>query len=127
MKKTLILTITFVIVVALIGCGKTFETKESLISTKNIEKISVELFDKSTKEFKGDSVNQITDTINTASLTEKESVDDSPNIHPFGKITINDGEEIIYYYQKNGKSFLEKPYTGIYKISVDINSFFENL
>ncbi len=128
MKKTIILISVFILVATVfVGCGRTTEEKKEIISPGNIQKISVELFDQSKRTFEDDNINLVTEMINKAKLTRKKSVQDAPDILPLGKITINDGEEIIYYYQKNDKYYIEKPYSGIYETAVDVNAFLSNL
>ena len=128
MKKTIILISVFILVATVfVGCGRTTEEKKEIISPGNIQKISVELFDKSKKTFEGGSISQVTEMVNKATLTREKSVQDAPDIHPLGRIIINDGEEVIYYYQKNDKYYFEKPYSGIYETSIDVNDFLSEL
>lgn len=125
--KIISMLILVAIMTVLIGCGVATEGGTGIISSENIKNISVELFDQSKKTFEGDAISQVTEMINKATLTREKSVQDTPDIRPLGKITINDGEEIIYYYQKNDKHYIEKPYVGIYETTVDINAFLSEL
>ena len=128
MKRLIIIISVFILVATVfVGCGRTTEGKKGIIPSGNIQKISVELFDKSKKTFEGGAVSQVTEMINKATPTREKSVQDTPNSLPLGKITINDGEEVIYYYQKNDKYYIEKPYSGIYETSIDINNFLSEL
>ena len=125
--KSIAICMLVVILAVMVGCGGTTESSERIITSDNIQKISVELFDKSKKTFEGGAVSQVTEMINKATPTREKSVQDTPNSLPLGIITINDGEEVIYYYQKNDKYYFEKPYSGIYEIAVDVNAFLSNL
>ena len=125
--KSIAVCMLVVILAVMVGCGGTTESSERIITSDNIQKISVELFDKSKKTFEGGAVSQVTEMINRATPTREKSVQDTPNSLPLGKITINDGEEVIYYYQKNDKCYFEKPYAGIYETAVDVNAFLSEL
>ena len=125
--KSIAICMLVVILAVMVGCGGTTESSERIITSDNIQKISVELFDKSKKTFEGGAVSQVTEMINKATPTREKSVQDTPNSLPLGIITINDGEEVIYYYQKNDKYYFEKPYSGIYETSIDVNDFLSEL
>jgi len=125
--KSLAVCMLVVILSVVVGCVGTTESSEKIITSENIQIISVELFDKSKKTFEGDSISQVTEMVNKATLTREKSVQDAPDTHPLGRIIINDGEEVIYYYQKNDKYYFEKPYSGIYETSIDVNDFLSEL
>lgn len=112
-----------VMITVIIGCDGTKDNYTEIISSNSIDNISVELFDGSKRIFEGNTISVITETINRATLTEKVSVQDTPDSLPLGKITIDNDKEIIYYYQKDNKYYIEKPYVAIYETTVDINSF----
>ena len=124
--KSLAVCILVIIMAVIVGCGGATESSEGIITSENIQKISVELFDKSKKTFEGDAVGQVAEMINKATPTREKSVQDAPDTLPLGRIIIND-DEVIYYYQKNDKYYIEKPYTAIYETSVDINTFLSEL
>lgn len=115
------------IMAVLVGCGAATEDGAGIISSENIKEFSVELFDQSMKTFEGDAIGQVAEMLNQATLTREKSVQDTPDRSPLGKITINDGEEILYYYQEGDKNYIEKPYVGIYETAVDIDVFFSGL
>ena len=129
--RTYVKTISMLIIVAimavLVGCGAATEDGTGIISSENIKEFSVELFDQSMKTFEGDAIEQVAEMLNQATLTREKSVQDTPDGSPLGKITINDGEEILYYYQEGDKNYIEKPYVGIYETTVDIDVFFSGL
>ena len=56
--------------------------------------------------------------LKAAEPTLMESVNDQPtNVDSYGTVSINtdDGSTEIYYYDKDGKHYLEQPYRGIYE------------
>ena len=109
------------------GCSGSNETVENVITTENIEMVSVELFDKSSKDLNAEQIKKMVTFINEAELTKEESVQDIPSKSPLGRISINDGEEVLYYYQNGDVFYIEKPYEGIFKDSEDVDRFLAEL
>ena len=61
----------------------------------------------------------VMDALSAAEPTRAQSVDDQPtNVDAYGTVSINTAGEstVVYYYEKDGKHFIEQPYRGIYKI-----------
>lgn len=126
-SKSIAVFIIIVTMATLIGCSGTKGNNAEIISAENTKNISVVLFDGTEKTFDGNKIDALAEMINKATPTENSSVQDVPDALPLGKIIINDGEEVIYYYQKNSKYYIEKPYTYICETTVDINSFLSEL
>lgn len=58
-------------------------------------------------------------TLREASPTRMASVNDAPgNGTAYGTITIrtDDGETVLYFYDRDGTHYLEQPYQGIYTL-----------
>lgn len=125
--KSIAICIIILMMAIMVGCGGTKDDGKDIISSGNIDNISVDLFDGSTKELEGDAINKVMGIINDATLTGEDSVNDTPDASVFGKITVNDGEEVFYYYRENDKYYIEKPYAGIYETDVDVNTFIEEI
>lgn len=125
-KKYSIVGLFFVALLLMVGCGAN-DTDASAITTEKIDKISVIMFDQSQKTFEDDAIDKILNIINAAKSTNRDSVQDVPEAAPLGKITINDDEEMLYYYQDDGKIYIEKPYAGIYEADDNIDKFFAEL
>lgn len=67
-------------------------------------------------------MNQIETVMNhliSAEPTRTRAVNDQPtNVEAFGTININTGDVVwvLYYYEKNGKHYIEQPYRGVYEL-----------
>ncbi len=84
----------------------------------------------------GDEVNKQTDPQVIADLidglakaenTGRESVNDTPSgevVYRLSFSLVSGGENVLFVYQKNGKYFAERPYTGIWKVD---KAVFESL
>ena len=125
-KITLAVSMAVAIFILAIGCG-TSDSENSIIKSDKVERISIELFNRSEKVFDGDDTSKVIEIIEKAKLTKHESIQDAPDKSPLGKITLNDGEEILYYYYEDEKSYIEKPYEGIYELTADIDKLFVEL
>ena len=116
--------LTFIIVTIVLcmtACGVSSEEGVEVVRTKDVAGISVELFDKSTKLIEGDAVDEVVNMLEKAEITGGPSVQDVPDADQYGKITINDGEETLYYYKKDNMFYIEKPYEAIYEIPIDVD------
>ena len=103
------------------GCSADDKAAE-IIDTANIESISVELFDGTSKAYKSnEEIENFVSQINLAEKTNKKSVQDVPDKQLFTTITINDGKEILYYYKDGYDFYLEKPYVGIYRVQKEMD------
>ena len=58
------------------------------------------------------------DFTNSIQRTEKQSIQDYPSAEEYGTINIenNGGMTTMFYYEENGKYYIECPYKGIYEI-----------
>lgn len=62
---------------------------------------------------------QILYIVRDAEPTRSQSVNDQPtNVDAYGTITINTDADptVVYYYEKDGKYYVEQPYVGIYRL-----------
>ena len=58
------------------------------------------------------------DILRAAEPTRRQSVNDSPsNVASYGIVSIYVGDRttVVYYYEKDGKHYIEQPYRGIYR------------
>lgn len=66
----------------------------------------------------------VSDIKDKSSYTDKESTNDEPNGVDYVRATLyrNDGSEDIelYFYEKDGKTYVEQPYEGIWEIPKDV-------
>ncbi len=64
------------------------------------------------------SIQKILSEIATGKRTEKQSIQDYPSAEEYGTINIenNGGMTTMFYYEENGKYYIECPYKGIYEI-----------
>ena len=59
------------------------------------------------------------DILRAAEPTRRQSVNDSPtNVASYGIVSIYAGDRttVVYYYEKDGKHYIEQPYRGIYRL-----------
>lgn len=95
----------------LIGCED--EKKANIIQdTSDIQEISATLYNK--KEIKVTNIEKIKDLvviINGATLTNKQSTQDIPNVDKYGKIKLmtKEDNETLYYYEKKESIILKNP------------------
>lgn len=58
------------------------------------------------------------DILRAAEPTRRQSVNDSPtNVARYGIVSIHadDRTTVVYYYEEDGKHYIEQPYRGIYR------------
>ena len=73
--------------------------------------------------------NQIEAVMNhliSAEPTRIQSVNDQPtNEEAFGTININTDDVVwvLYYYEKNGKHYIEQPYRGVYELKENFENY----
>jgi len=121
MKKTqnIIAVFIAIMMILLAGCGK---KAESIDITSGDIVTSIEVITTNGSKVDITEADQIKDVVNAlkaAEPTRMESVNDQPtNVDSYGTVSINtdDGSTEIYYYDKDGKHYLEQPYTGIYEM-----------
>ena len=56
-------------------------------------------------------------------VTRLQSVNDQPtNVDVYGTVSIKTAGEVVvlYYYDKDGKHYIEQPYSGIYELAESI-------
>lgn len=106
-------------IVSLVGCGKTAEPI-SLPASVDVTKIDIETPDGARISFNVFSdIEQIVETLNGAEPTRTPSVNDQPtNVDAYGRVSIDSGGEttVLYYYDRDGRHFVEQPYAGIYEL-----------
>ena len=99
-------------------------------SEGNVYNISLEQSGKRTQVNEQDKINDIINIVGEVKkTTTNESVQDSPiNVENEIKIDFEYDENktlTMFVYKKKGKCFIEQPYNGIYKISLDDYSSIE--
>ena len=97
----------------------------------NVYNISLEQNGKRTQVNEQDKINDIINIVGEVKkTTTNESVQDSPiNVENEIKIDFEYDENktsTVFVYKKKGKYFIEQPYNGIYRISLDDYSSIEN-
>lgn len=70
---------------------------------------------------KQDEIDRIMKTLAGAEPTRTQSVNDTPD-DPYGTLMINTDTDTneLHYYERDGEFFVEKSYTGIYRIDHDL-------
>ena len=90
-----------------------------LPKAENVDSICID-FTNSTQKIYDDSesIQKILSEIATGKRTEKQSIQDYPSAEEYGTINIenNGGMTTMFYYEENGKYYIECPYKGIYEI-----------
>ena len=122
MKRTIVVTILFAIAL-LSGCGKMAEPID--IPSKDAV-TSIEVM---TSDGAGENITEtaqiemIMNDLNAAEPTRLQSVNDQPtNVDVYGTVSIKTAGEVVvlYYYDKDGKHYIEQPYRGIYELEESI-------
>ena len=102
----------------LAGCGKPAApmdlppdnaVTEAVIVTMNGGKIAVT---------EPDRIEAVMHFLRAAEPTRTPSVNDQPtNVAAYGTVSVNAGGRttVVYYYEKDGRYYLEQPYQGIYR------------
>lgn len=99
-------------------------------SEGNVYNINLEQNGKRTQANEQDKINDIINIVGEVKrTTTNESVQDSPiNVENEIKIDFEYDESkasTVFVYKKKGKYFIEQPYNGIYRISLDDSSSIE--
>ena len=66
-----------------------------------------------------DQIEAVMRLLRAAEPTRRQSVNDSPsNVASYGIVSIYAGDRttVVYYYEKDGKHYIEQPYRGIYRL-----------
>ena len=122
MKRTIVVTILFAIAL-LSGCGKMADPID--IPSKDAV-TSIEVM---TSDGAGENITEtaqiemIMNDLDAAVPTRLQSVNDQPtNVDVYGTVSINTAGEVVvlYYYDKDGKHYIEQPYRGIYELEESI-------
>ena len=120
MKKTnkIIAALAILALALLAGCGKPAApidlppdtaVTEAVIVTMNGEEIAVT---------EPDRIEAVMRFLRAAEPTRRQSVNDSPtNVARYDIVSIYAGGQItvVYYYEKDGRHYIEQPYRGIYR------------
>ena len=130
MKKYVILICSFVLsALLLIGCNKTTSKNIVLPSVKEIN--SVVITDNKAKYVSNDKdvILKLTDKMNNATDTNKESVQDVPDCENYIEINLitKDYTTTYFMYFNKGKLTLEQPYVGIYLVDNSLNEVVNSL
>ena len=129
MKKLIALFLALVCVFGLIGCGKQAEPIV-LPALDEIDSINIITLDNSEITYSDKEwIKQFIDILTNTEITNKESVQDIPNVDSYGKVDISYNNKIstIFYYSEKEKHYIEQPYQGIYVTDVDIDVFIKGI
>lgn len=116
--KKLIIIMSLCLLVALAGCGKKADPID-LPDNDAVKSIDISSIDGDKIELSEDGMKEILHIVRDAEPTRSQSINDQPtNLDAYGTIVINTNEEstVLYYYEKNGKYYVEQPYVGIYRL-----------
>ena len=69
-------------------------------------------------------ISSLIKNIEEKSSYSKESVNDNPNNVDYIKVKMD--TKTYYVYERNGKTYIEEPYNGIWKISSDLYKTIKN-
>ncbi|MBQ8197666.1 MAG: DUF5301 domain-containing protein [Clostridia bacterium] len=74
-------------------------------------------------------IDKIINNISNSEPTRNKSVNDQPYVGHYYFISIKANNENYYYYlyKENGKTYIEKPYVGIYRVNNDFLTYIEGL
>lgn len=136
MKKSIMLTVTLIFVLALTACVSDKELvlpKPEDITEIVVEENSLGVMISGIDDQK--EISELIDKLRADSkYTDKESVNDQPtNIDKYIAVKFHhkikeESSSILYLYQEKGESYIEQPYSGIWKLSNevynDVNSYF---
>ena len=108
------------------GCAEK-NNAEIVKEPSNLQEINLTLYNgKSINVTKSEKIQDIVKAINSAESTKEESVQDVPDAKQYGKIILvsKEDERTLYYYEREGKYYIEEPYVGIYQCDQELNSYF---
>lgn len=128
-KANLFFLITMIVIgCVLSGCAEK-NNAEIVKESSNLQEINLTLYNgKSINVTKSEKIQDIVKVINSAEFTKEESVQDVPDAEQYGKIILvsKEDERTLFYYEREGKYYIEEPYVGIYQCSQDLNSYFKS-
>ncbi len=75
-------------------------------------------------ELNQDKISSLIKDIEEKSSYSKESVNDNPNNVDYIKVKMD--TKIYYVYERNGKTYIEEPYNGIWEIPSDLYKNIKN-
>ena len=108
------------------GCAEK-NNAEIVKESSNLQEINLTLYNgKSINVTKSEKIQDIVKVINSAESTNEESAQDVPNADQYGRIVLvsKEDERTLYYYEREGKYYIEEPYVGIYQCDQELNSYF---
>ncbi len=127
MKKMQSIIAVFIAIMLflLAGCGKKAEPIDIPSSNivTNIEVITTEGSKIDITE--AEQIDGVVNVMKAAEPTRMESVNDQPmNVDSYGTVSINtdDGSTEFFYYDKDGKHYIEQPYRGVYELVDSLES-----
>ena len=118
MKRIIVVAIVFALAL-LAGCGKKADPID-MPSNGAVTSIKVVTLGGAKIDItEAGQIEIVMHALSAAEPTRAQSVDDQPtNVDAYGTVSINTAGEstVVYYYEKDGKHYIEQPYRGIYKI-----------
>ncbi len=129
-KANLFFLITMIVIgCVLSGCVEN-DNAEIVKEASKLQEINLTLYNgKSVNVTETEKLEDIVKVINGVASTKEESVQDVPDAKQYGKIILVSKEEerTLYYYEREGKNYIEEPYVGIYQCDQDLNSYFKSI
>ena len=129
-KANLFFLITMIVIgCVLSGCAEK-NNAEIVKESSNLQEINLTLYNgKSINVTKSEKIQDIVKVIKSAESTNEESAQDVPNADQYGRIVLvsKEDERTLYYYEREGKYYIEEPYVGIYQCDQDLNSYFKSI
>lgn len=131
MKKANLFFLMTMIVIGCVlsGCAEK-NNAEIVKESSNLQEINLTLYNgKSINVTKSEKIQDIVKVINSAESTNEESAQDVPNADQYGRIVLvsKEDERTLYYYEREGKYYIEEPYVGIYQCDQNLNSYFKSI
>lgn len=129
-KANLFFLITMIVIgCVLSGCAEN-DNEEIVKESSKLQEINLTLYnEKGVNVTESGKVEDIVKAINDAASTKEESVQDVPDAKQYGKIILvsKEDERTLYYYEREGKCYIEEPYVGIYQCEQNLDSYFKSL
>lgn len=129
-KANLFFLITMIVIgCVLSGCAEN-DNAEIVKEASKLQEINLTLYNgKSVNVTETEKLEDIVKVINGVASTKEESVQDVLDAKQYGKIILVSKEEerTLYYYEREGKNYIEEPYVGIYQCNQDLNSYFKSI
>lgn len=129
-KANLFFLITMIVIACVLsGCAEN-DNAEIVKESSKLQEINLTLYNgKSVNVTESKKVEDIVKVINSAESTKEESVQDVPDAKQYGKIILasKEDERTLYYYEREGKYYIEEPYVGIYQCEQNLDSYFKSI